>query len=167
MNYFKINLTVAFLLSWSPYAVLAMYVIITKNSTMHLALSSVPVVLAKTAPLWNPYIYFVRDRRFNKECEKLLPIFKKLGIFESHRTEQHEWHQMGDTSSTNVPLCEHEKQKTVADLQKARTFWDSPPRNNMNRTPWGIHPRRMYLCANGEQKKNTVNLLFGACFWLL
>lgn len=102
----KINLTVAFLFSWSPYAALAMYVIITQNSTMHLALSAVPVVLAKCAPLWNPYIYFVRDSRFNKECKKLLPIFEKLELFDIRRMEQHESHPMGDTSSTNVPLCE-------------------------------------------------------------
>lgn len=128
MIYFKINLTVAFLLSWSPYAALAMYVIITKNSTMHLALSSVPVVLAKTAPLWNPYIYFVRDRRFNKECEKLLPIFKKLGIFESHRTEQHEWHQMGETSSTNVPLaCANTKSRKLLPILKKLGHFEIRP----------------------------------------
>lgn len=87
MNYFKINLIVVFLLFWSLYVVLVMYVIIIKNSIMYFVLLLVFVVLVKIVLLWNLYIYFVRDRRFNKECEKLLLIFKKFGIFESYCIE--------------------------------------------------------------------------------
>lgn len=72
---------VAFLGSWTPYAFLALYVVITKNNQIHPLLATFPLVLAKCAPIWNPYIYFMRDTKFNHECRKMLPILSRLGLW--------------------------------------------------------------------------------------
>lgn len=72
---------VAFLGSWTPYAFMALYIVITKNKQIHPLLATIPLVLAKCAPIWNPYIYFMRDTKFNHECRKMLPILSRLGLW--------------------------------------------------------------------------------------
>ena len=101
-DYMRMHFTVAFLLSWSPYAALALYVIITKNNSIHPVLSMVPVVLAKSSSLWNPYIYFMRDTKFNDECPKMVPVLKCFPCWKAHPAQEKESINLCDSGSSPV-----------------------------------------------------------------
>jgi hypothetical protein len=72
-------LTVAFLGSWTPYAIMVLYISITKSSQINLVFLAIALLLAKSSPIWNPYIYFFRDKQFSRECHELLPFLARLG----------------------------------------------------------------------------------------
>ncbi|XP_062594087.1 opsin-VA-like [Saccostrea cucullata] len=90
---------VAFLGSWTPYACMALYIVITKNNRINLVVSSIPLLLAKCSPVWNPYIYFMRNHKFNQECRKLLPFLRHLGLWRVNPREQSVVTQQQVTSS--------------------------------------------------------------------
>ncbi|XP_061185766.1 parapinopsin-like [Saccostrea echinata] len=93
---------VAFLGSWTPYACMALYIVITRNNRINLVVSAIPLLLAKCSPVWNPYIYFMRNHKFNQECRKLLPFLKHLGLWRVNPREQNVVTQQQVTSSTRT-----------------------------------------------------------------
>lgn len=62
---------VAFLVAWTPYALLSF--IVTVHPTIYLdpILAAVPAFFAKTAAVYNPIIYVFMNKQVRKKCSVL------------------------------------------------------------------------------------------------
>ncbi|XP_061185456.1 pineal opsin-like [Saccostrea echinata] len=79
-----------FILSWSPYTIFSVLQMTEKNLTLDPNLVGIPGVFAKLSALWNPVIYFYREKEFRNMCRKhfwCLPQFstKTRSIDITHR----------------------------------------------------------------------------------
>jgi hypothetical protein len=81
---------VAFVGSWTPYAGMALYISITKDNRVNLICVAIVLILAKSTPIWNPYIYFLRDKQFNFECQELIPFLSRHGFWRIRSRNQEE-----------------------------------------------------------------------------
>ncbi|XP_033727976.1 opsin-3-like [Pecten maximus] len=64
----------AFIVSWSPYALLSMTAVIGGASTISPGLSVCPTILAKISVVWNPLIYSYRNREIRRSMLEFLPF---------------------------------------------------------------------------------------------
>lgn len=58
-----ILMILAFLISWLPYAGLAMLVVYDNTVAIHTLVDTVPVYLAKSSTVYNPIIYIYLNRQ--------------------------------------------------------------------------------------------------------
>ena len=70
--------SVAFLLSWSPYAAVAFWRAFGFGN-LPAVVSGVPSLLAKSSVLWDPFIYAFTNSQFREALTDLLPC-KKLRV---------------------------------------------------------------------------------------
>ncbi|KAM8867963.1 parapinopsin-like [Synchiropus picturatus] len=61
-----ILMVLTFLISWLPYAGLAMLVVFSPSVKIHPLVGTVPVYLAKSSTLYNPIIYIYLNKQFRK-----------------------------------------------------------------------------------------------------
>ncbi|XP_069007920.1 parapinopsin-like [Embiotoca jacksoni] len=61
-----ILMVLTFLISWMPYASLAMLVVYNPDVKIHPLLGTVPVYLAKSSTVYNPIIYIYLNKQFRK-----------------------------------------------------------------------------------------------------
>ncbi|XP_031711048.1 parapinopsin-like [Anarrhichthys ocellatus] len=67
-----------FLISWLPYASLAMLVVYNPDVTIHPLVGTVPVYLAKSSTAFNPIIYIYLNKQFRKYAVPFLLCGKEL-----------------------------------------------------------------------------------------
>ncbi len=70
-------MVVTFTVIWSPYAWVAIWIIISPHS-VPLALTTLPTVFAKTSSAMNPIIYFIMNPNFRGEAIKVLTTKRKM-----------------------------------------------------------------------------------------
>lgn len=58
-----ILMVLTFLISWMPYATLAMLVVYNPDVKIHLLVGTVPVYLAKSSTVYNPIIYIYLNKQ--------------------------------------------------------------------------------------------------------
>ncbi|CAH1792180.1 unnamed protein product [Owenia fusiformis] len=88
----------AFILSWSPYAIVSLWAAIGDSTSIPPLATVLPAVLAKSAIVWNPIIYVVMNKKFRAAMVKLLPCSclrqKKAPVTEvnmfGHEAEKHD-----------------------------------------------------------------------------
>lgn len=56
-------MVLAFLLTWLPYAAVALSVVVDSSLRIHPIVATVPVVLAKSSAVYNPIIYIFMNRQ--------------------------------------------------------------------------------------------------------
>ncbi|XP_015246089.1 PREDICTED: parapinopsin-like [Cyprinodon variegatus] len=61
-----ILMVLSFLISWLPYASLAMFVVCRPEAKIHPLVGTVPVYLAKSSTAYNPIIYILLNKQFRK-----------------------------------------------------------------------------------------------------
>ncbi|CAJ1050743.1 parapinopsin-like [Xyrichtys novacula] len=59
-------MVITFLISWMPYASLALVVVCNPDLSIHPLLGTVPVYLAKSSTVYNPIIYIYLNKQFRK-----------------------------------------------------------------------------------------------------
>ena len=69
----------AFMVAWSPYAIVSLISVCGKSSWLNLLSSTIPAYLAKLSFVYNPVIYFLMYKRFR---QKVLPL-----VFLSFRSQ--------------------------------------------------------------------------------
>lgn len=52
--------------AWTPYAVLAMYVVFIDSNGFSPTVEAVPSMIAKTSMLWTAVLYYILNRNFYK-----------------------------------------------------------------------------------------------------
>lgn len=66
-------MVLAFLLTWLPYAAMALSVMVDSSLHVHPLVATVPVVLAKSSTVYNPIIYIFMNRQVSMESLTSLP----------------------------------------------------------------------------------------------
>ncbi|XP_039652547.1 parapinopsin-like isoform X1 [Perca fluviatilis] len=64
--YMVVLMVLTFLISWLPYASLAMLVVYNPDVEIHPLVGTVPVYLAKSSTVYNPIIYIYLNKKFRK-----------------------------------------------------------------------------------------------------
>lgn len=59
-------MVLAFLLTWLPYATMALSVTVDSSLHLHPVVATVPVVLAKSSTVYNPIIYIFMNRQVSR-----------------------------------------------------------------------------------------------------
>ncbi|KAL3172212.1 hypothetical protein MRX96_013194 [Rhipicephalus microplus] len=73
-------IVVTFFAAWTPYAVLCLWAVFAKSSTVPHLVAVVPPLFCKTASAINPFIYFVSNPRIRTDIHALLTCqCKSLG----------------------------------------------------------------------------------------
>ncbi|XP_040890428.1 parapinopsin-like [Toxotes jaculatrix] len=67
-----ILMVLTFLISWLPYAALAMLVVYSPDVEIHPLVGTVPVYLAKSSTVYNPIIYIYLNKQFQKYAVSFL-----------------------------------------------------------------------------------------------
>ncbi|XP_022602499.1 parapinopsin-like [Seriola dumerili] len=74
-----ILMVLTFLISWLPYASLAMLVVYNPDVEIHPLVGTVPVYLAKSSTVYNPIIYIYLNKQFHKYAVAFLLCGKEPG----------------------------------------------------------------------------------------
>ncbi|XP_071349974.1 parapinopsin-like [Trachinotus anak] len=74
-----ILMVLTFLISWLPYATLAMLVVYKPNMEIHPLVGTVPVYLAKSSTVYNPIIYIYLNKQFRKYAVPFLLCGREPG----------------------------------------------------------------------------------------
>ncbi|KAL3978288.1 homeodomain interacting protein kinase [Sarotherodon galilaeus] len=72
-----ILMVLTFLISWMPYATLAMLVVYNPDVKIHPLVGTVPVYLAKSSTVYNPIIYIYLNKQFRKYAVPFLMCGKE------------------------------------------------------------------------------------------
>ncbi|XP_063330129.2 parapinopsin-like [Pelmatolapia mariae] len=72
-----ILMVLTFLISWMPYATLAMLVVYNPDVKIHPLVGTVPVYLAKSSTVYNPIIYIYLNKQFHKYAVPFLMCGKE------------------------------------------------------------------------------------------
>ncbi|KAM9859337.1 parapinopsin-like [Aulostomus maculatus] len=75
-------MVLTFLISWLPYASLAMLVVYNPDVEIHPLVGTVPVYLAKSSTVYNPIIYIYFNKQFRKYAVPFLMCGKNLWLEE-------------------------------------------------------------------------------------
>uniref|UniRef100_A0A3Q0SHV5 Parapinopsin b n=1 Tax=Amphilophus citrinellus TaxID=61819 RepID=A0A3Q0SHV5_AMPCI len=75
-----ILMVLTFLISWMPYATLAMLVVYNPDAKIHPLVGTVPVYLAKSSTVYNPVIYIYLNKQFRKYALPFLMCGKEPGV---------------------------------------------------------------------------------------
>ncbi|KAK3089570.1 hypothetical protein FSP39_004694 [Pinctada imbricata] len=70
------SMIVAFLLSWSPYAIVCCWALFGDASHIPKVATLIPAMFAKAAGIWNPIIYAVTNKHFRTAFFDVLPLLK-------------------------------------------------------------------------------------------
>ncbi|KAM4582584.1 parapinopsin-like [Fundulus diaphanus] len=73
-----ILMVLSFLVSWLPYAGLAMFVVYRPTAKIHPLVGTVPVYLAKSSTAYNPMIYILLNQQFRKYAVPFLLCGKEV-----------------------------------------------------------------------------------------
>ncbi|KAM4740470.1 parapinopsin-like isoform 1-T1 [Anableps anableps] len=73
-----ILMVLSFLVSWLPYASLAIFVVCRPNANIHPLVGTLPVYLAKSSTAYNPIIYILLNKQFRKYAVPFLLCGKEL-----------------------------------------------------------------------------------------
>lgn len=65
-------MVLAFLLTWLPYAAMALSIMVDSNLHIHPMVATVPVVLAKSSTVYNPIIYIFMNRQVSMDEQDLV-----------------------------------------------------------------------------------------------
>ncbi|XP_076012885.1 parapinopsin-like [Genypterus blacodes] len=93
-----ILMVLTFLISWMPYASLAMLVVYNPDVEIHPLVGTVPVYLAKSSTVYNPIIYIFLNKQFKKYAVPFLLCGKEPGL----RDEESEAETVLETTSNQV-----------------------------------------------------------------
>ncbi|KAA0185797.1 Opsin [Fasciolopsis buskii] len=63
-----------FLMSWTPYATVCFMALIGQLPAMTPFMSELPVFFAKSATVYNPFVYALRHPKFRAELERRIPF---------------------------------------------------------------------------------------------
>ncbi|XP_022087301.1 opsin-5-like [Acanthaster planci] len=63
--------TVAYMIAWTPYAVISFWAFAADASALPLVVSAVPVFVAKSSAVFNPIIYTIFNQKFKSELQEL------------------------------------------------------------------------------------------------
>lgn len=67
-------MVLAFLLTWLPYAAMALSLMVDSSLQLHPMVATVPVVLAKSSTVYNPIIYIFMNRQVSMDALDLLAM---------------------------------------------------------------------------------------------
>ncbi|KAK3083389.1 hypothetical protein FSP39_021382 [Pinctada imbricata] len=67
-----------FLVSWTPYAILSLYVVATGDGDINPVLGTVPAVIAKMSTVWNPIIYISLNKSFKEAWIATFPCCQRV-----------------------------------------------------------------------------------------
>ncbi|XP_038048367.1 opsin-5-like [Patiria miniata] len=65
------SVTLAYMIAWTPYAVISFWAFAGDASSLPVAVSALPVFLAKSAAVYNPIIYTIFNRKFKSELQEM------------------------------------------------------------------------------------------------
>ena len=65
-------MSTCFLFAWTPYAVVSLYAIINQPEDITPLVATLPALFAKTAPCYNPVIYFLSYKKFRESLKRTL-----------------------------------------------------------------------------------------------
>lgn len=69
-------MVLAFLLTWLPYAAMALSIMMDSSLHIHPMVATVPVVLAKSSTVYNPIIYIFMNRQVSMEAPDVLVLHR-------------------------------------------------------------------------------------------
>ena len=73
LNYeLQYNISVAFVVSWTPYVIVSFYTVFGNPDTINPIISRISAWFAKTVVVWNPIIYALLSKSFRQKAEQLV-----------------------------------------------------------------------------------------------
>lgn len=94
----------AFMLTWTPYAVVSFWAAYGDPNSIPVRLTLVSVLIAKTSTIWNPLIYFVLNKKFRPHIRFCLQnLFRNETNAQDRRTRS-SWFFCNSRSSMTSSL---------------------------------------------------------------
>uniref|UniRef100_T1D132 Opsin n=1 Tax=Dendrocoelum lacteum TaxID=27895 RepID=T1D132_9PLAT len=117
----KISVIIVFLylLSWTPYAIIALMALTGKRDHLNPYTAELPVLFAKTSAMYNPFIYAINHPKFRIQLEKKLPCLICCCPPKAKEREM-----TSAVSATKPTRYQSEKESTMSQLDS-----EAPPKN--------------------------------------
>ncbi|KAG9337462.1 hypothetical protein JZ751_028652 [Albula glossodonta] len=119
----SVLVSVGFMTSWVPYAVVSMWSMFSSSEAIPLQVSLLPCLFAKASTVYNPLIYYAFSRTFRRQVHSLLPSCQPEHDAPDHLAAVH-WNRGGHIQVLPLP-CPHDPGSPGT---PGRDIWDPQER---------------------------------------